>query len=65
MATSGDDGDETYSGGNGTFVLDGLAPGIYQVHVRGDEGFDQRVAEVELEAGVDRKLDLTVNPPTN
>jgi hypothetical protein len=65
MATSGDDGDETYSGGNGTFVLDGLAPGTYQVHVRGDEGFDQRVAEVVLEAGADRKLDLTVNPPTN
>jgi hypothetical protein len=65
MASSGNDGDETYSGGNGTYVLDGLAPGTYQVHVRGDEGFDQRVAEVVLEAGADRRLDLTVNPPTN
>jgi hypothetical protein len=35
------------------------------VHVRGDEGFDQLVAEVVLEAGTDRKLDLTIPAPTN
>jgi hypothetical protein len=64
-ASSGPDGDETYSGANGTFVLAGLAAGTYQVHVRGDEGFDQLVAEVVLEAGADSKPDLMIPAPTN
>jgi hypothetical protein len=60
IASSAAGGGETYSSGNGTFILTGLGAGAHEVSVRGDDGRDHPVANVILEAGADKHLDLTV-----
>ena len=51
LASSSGGGGDTYSAADGSYLLDGLAPGAYDVHLRDEAGFDVLVASVTLAAG--------------